>query len=92
MNKKAIEIEKYRESKSDFIANLKRRNISSWDTLNVELSLYCACFGLPVIAATIFCLEDYPEYSSELNKKIKVLVEFYDYDLKEIESWTKDPC
>jgi hypothetical protein len=78
--KNKIDIEFYRKAKADFINNLKRRNVSKWEEFNNELSLYCACFGLPVFVAIVFCEEDFPEYAEELAKKKEIVREFYGYE------------
>jgi hypothetical protein len=75
-----IDINFYRSAKADFIANLKRRNVEKWDVLNNELSLYCACFGLPVIVAIEFAAEEFPQFSEELEKKKVIVGEFYGYE------------
>lgn len=74
-----IDVEFYRKAKTDFINNLKRRNVSKWEELNNELSLYCACFGLPVFVAIVFCEEEFPEYKEELSNKKEIVREFYGY-------------
>ena len=77
---KKIDINFYLSAKDDFIANLKRRNVQKWDQLNNELSLYCACFGLPVIVAIVFAEEAFPEFKEQLEKKKVVITEFYGYE------------
>lgn len=79
MNAK-IDVEFYRAAKPDFIANLKFRKPEKWSELNNEISLYCACSGLPVIVAIIFAQEEFPQFVEELEKKKVVVGEFYGYD------------
>lgn len=76
---KKLDVEFYRLAKADFITNLKRRNVTKWDELNAEISLYCACTGLPVLAAIVFVEEEFPEYSEQLTKKKEVVKTFYGY-------------
>lgn len=78
--KKKLDIEFYSNAKSDFIANLRRRNVKTWTELNNELSLYCACFGLPVFVAITFVKEAYPEFTKELEEKEQIVREFYNYE------------
>lgn len=78
--KKTIDIDFYRNAKSDFIATLSRRNIKNWNELNNEISLYCSCFGLPVYVAIIFAEEEFHDYKTELEKKKAVVKEFYGYE------------
>lgn len=75
-----IDIEFYRTSKADFMSVLKRRKVKTWNEINAEISLYCACVGLPVIAAVAFVEEDYPQFKEELDKKKQVIKEFYGYE------------
>lgn len=78
--KKKLDIDFYRNAKGDFIANVKRRNVKNWDELNREISLYSACFGLPVYVVITFCLEEFPEYLTQLEKKKEIVKEFYGYE------------
>jgi hypothetical protein len=64
----------YRGAKADLIAHIKRNknNVSL-------LSFYCATSGLPVAAAIVFCLEEFPEHKEKLEKKLETIKEFYGY-------------
>ncbi len=80
---KTPNIEFYRKAKADFIAQLIRRRCKKWEELNNEISMYCACFGLPVIAAIEFIAEEpaFDKYKSHIDEKRKVIQEFYGYDV-----------
>jgi hypothetical protein len=53
--KKKIDINFYIAAKDDFVKHIKRRDVKKWNELNAEISLWCACTGLPVYAAIVFC-------------------------------------
>lgn len=65
----------YRNGKADLIANIKRFNndVST-------LSMHCACVGLPVAAAIVFCIEEFPEHREALEKSLEIIKQFYGYD------------
>ena len=76
-----MNVEYFRKAKADFIANVLRKNAQEeYSRLNNEISLYCACFGLPVVAAVEFCEEEFPQWSEQLSTKKKQLILFYGYD------------
>lgn len=64
----------YRNGKADLIKHIARNrgDVS-------KLSFYCASVGFPVAAAVVFCMEEFPEKSEELLRKLEVLKEFYGY-------------
>jgi uncharacterized protein YktB (UPF0637 family) len=78
---KSIDVEFYRTAKADLVDTIKRRGVKKWEEFNNEIGMYCACFGLPVFVAIIFCEEEFPEYAKELANKKKVVQEFYDYEV-----------
>lgn len=77
---KKLDLDFYLPAKNDFIASLKRKKLKKWDEFNNELSLYCACFGLPVFVAIIFAEEAFPEFQMELGKKKEIVRGFYGYE------------
>jgi hypothetical protein len=68
-----INIEQFRSNKAELIKSIEKQGIDS-------LSLFCACTGLPVIAACFYVKEDLPQYDEEMDRKIAALREFYGYD------------
>lgn len=76
---KKIDIEFFRPAKADFIKNLKRKEATKWEEFNNEISLYCACTGLPVFVAIVFAEEEFPEFLTELAQKKGIVNEFYGY-------------
>lgn len=79
--KKKIDFKYYNGAKADFLAVLKLRNPQSWKELNNEISVYCACVGLPVVVAITFCEPEFPQYATELKTKKQIVIEFYNYEL-----------
>lgn len=77
---KKLNLAEFSSAKADFIANMRRKEHKTWEKFNNELSLYCACFSLPVIVAVLFAAEEFPEFGEELKKKEAVVREFYNYD------------
>ena len=64
--------DQFRENKPELIKSIKERGIES-------LSMFCACTGLPVYVACVFVMEDLPQFREDMERKIEVLREFYDY-------------
>lgn len=77
---KSIDIKFYLAAKPDFLNVLKVRNPLNYEELNREISVYCACTGLPVIVAIEFCIQEFPQYLSQLEQKKVVVKEFYGYE------------
>lgn len=77
---KKLDLDFYFPAKNDFIASLKRKKLTKWSEFNNELSLYCACFGLPVFVAITFAEESFPEFQIELGNKKEIVREFYGYE------------
>jgi hypothetical protein len=67
-----LNLEQLRANKPELIKSVKQHGIES-------ISYFCACTGLPVIAACFFVKEDLPEFTEEMDRKIKALTEFYGY-------------
>lgn len=67
-----IDIEQFRSNKAELIKSIEKLGIDS-------ISMYCACTGLPVIAACYFVLEELPQYKEKMERKIQACKEFYGY-------------
>jgi hypothetical protein len=79
--KKKIDFNFYEGARKDFLAVLNLRKPQKWEELNNEISVYCACVGLPVIVAIQFVKENYPQYLTQLEQKEIIVREFYDYEI-----------
>lgn len=73
-------VDHYRRNKEELIAHVKRVNPQNWEKLSDELSIYCACFGLPCYAAYTFVMEEFPQFREMCEKKLLSLKEFYGYE------------
>ena len=69
-----IDINQFRSNKLELIRNIEQHGIDS-------LSFFCACTGLPVIAACFFVKEELPQFDELMDKKIESLKEFYGYEI-----------
>lgn len=76
---KKINVSEFLSAKSDFLAHFVRRAPKTWEEFNNELSLYCSCFGLPVIVAIEFAKE-MGRFLPQLEEKAVIVKEFYNYD------------
>lgn len=68
-----LKIAQFRKNKPELIRNVKLHGVNS-------ISFFCSCTGLPVAAACVFVKEEFPELEQEMERKLQVLSEFYDYD------------
>ena len=70
-----FKVSDYRHGKADLIKHIRRNNNDV-----TKLSYYCASFTLPVAAAIVFCIEEFPEHSEVLEKNLESIKQFYGYD------------
>lgn len=68
-----VKIGQFRKSKDELIKSVRKQGIDS-------LSIFCACTGLPVVAACLFLKEEFPDSAEKMDKKIEALKEFYGYE------------
>jgi hypothetical protein len=70
---KIPDINLFRKNKEELLRSINKRGVDS-------LSVFCACTGLPVIIGCMFIKEDMPQFNLEMDRKILILKEFYDYE------------
>lgn len=70
-----FKVSQYRAGKEDLIQHVRKNNCDF-----SSISYYCAVSYFPVAAALVFCIEEWPEKSEELEKKLGIIKEFYGYE------------
>jgi hypothetical protein len=73
-------VDDYRKNKDELVTHLRKNNHQKWEKLSDDISVYCACYGLPNYAAYTFVMEEFPIFTDDCKKKLVSLKEFYGYE------------